>query len=898
MQNQLDDIISPEIRNDEFYELLKSVAAREPLRTVLEIGASSGKGSTVALVNGLRNNAGRPRLFCLEASRQRFAQLERSYAGDPFVHYFNVSSVGLEGFPTDAQLTEFYLSRRTNLNQYPLETVRKWLRNDISYIVENSLPIDGIAGIKADFGIDRFDMVLIDGSEFTGPAELDQVIGADWIALDNINAYKNNDNYHRLMSDPNYMLVAENWQLRNGYALFHRWQAALPVHFFTIVLNGMPFIRHHIDEFRHLPFRWHWHIVEGVAELVGDTAWSRPNGGHIPDSFHNQGRSIDGTAEYLDELQGLFPENITVYRKPIGQFWQGKLEMVNAPLATINEPCLLWEIDSDECWTHLQFCRARQMFVDEAHRSAAYYWCDFYVGPRLVVSSRNCYSQVGKKEWLRTWRYRPGCRWVAHEPPQLVYQDGEVFSDLAGIAPFSNDETEDRGLIFQHFAYATVAQVRFKERYYGYPQAVFNWLRLQKETVFPVRLGDYLPWVPDNTTADTVSAQAVIPFLIGTMPERAEFSGCRVVIDAVFFQYHVTGIARVWRALLEELAGTRFASGVLIMDRGGSAPRIPGYAYAELPLHEEGNTDKERTVLQAVCDGCGADLFISTWHTLPLTTPSLLMVHDMLPELLLGEQRLQQGRWREKQLAIEHASAYLAVTANTAHDMHIFYPSSAVKPLQIMHNGVSARFARSGAERVAAFRARFGIDKPYYLFVGPRIWYKNFRVLLDAFDLLPDAASCCIISTGGETLEAEFVAHRSVGAVRLPGRLSEDDLVAAYSGAVALVYPSQYEGFGLPVLEAMACGCPVIAGAVPAIAEVAGDAAMLVPCEDAAGFAAAMLGMRDSSIRAAYVRKGLERAAFFSWRHAASMLVKTACGVIGGRLGQDNLFLEERITKE
>ncbi|MCE1226831.1 MAG: glycosyltransferase family 4 protein [Geobacteraceae bacterium] len=894
MQNPLDDIIPPEIRNDEFYELLKSVTAREPLLTVLEIGASSGEGSTAALVSGLKINAGRPRLFCLEASRQRFAQLEKRYAGEPFVHCFNASSVGLDGFPSEAQLSDFYLTKRTNLNHYPLELVKEWLRNDIGYISSNAIPINGIASIKSDFGIDCFDLVLIDGSEFTGAAELDQVIGAEWIALDDINAYKNNESYYRLMADPDYLLVAENWQLRNGYALFRRRQASLPVHFFTIVLNGMPFIRHHVDEFRHLPFRWHWHIVEGVAELMGDTAWSRPNGGHIPDAFHRQGLSIDGTTEYIDELQRRFPDNITIYRKPIGQFWQGKLEMVNAPLPNINEPCLLWEIDSDECWTHLQFCRARQMFIDEEYRTAAYYWCRFFVGPGLVVSSRNCYSQVSGKEWLRTWRYTPGCRWAAHEPPRLVCRDGEGLSDLAGIAPFSNDETEARGLVFQHFAYAIANQVRFKEKYYGYTQAVFNWLRLQKETAFPARLGDYLPWVSDNTMVDTVSSQGVIPLPLGSMSEWGGEFSCRTVIDAVFFQYHVTGIARVWTALLEELAGSRFAQGILIADRGGTAPKIPGYEYLELPLHDESNVAGERELLQSVCDRHRADLCISTWHTFPLTTPSLLMVHDMLPEILLGEQRLQHGRWCEKQAAIGHAAAYLAVSANTAKDLLKFYPDAAAKPLHVMHNGVSRRFGPAGATRIADFRSKFALSKPYYMFVGPRESYKNFRLLLEAHAMLPDAESYYILSTGGETLEAEFTAYSSANAVVLSGRLSEDELISAYSGAVALVYPSRYEGFGLPLLEAMACGCPVIASNAPAMVEVAGEAAMLSPCEDASSFAAAMLRMQDPQVRADYVSKGFARSTAFSWQHSASVLVKAVCGVVGGGMGMDTITMEKR----
>ena len=114
-----------------------------------------------------------------------------------------------------------------------------------------------------------------------------EVYGAKYICLDDINAFKNYQNYHQLLSDPNYSLLISNLDVR-GFAIFkltvnNRIQTPstvtptiiteLPIHFFTIVLNGQPFIRYHIEVFKQLPFPWHWHIVEGVAELTHDTAW-------------------------------------------------------------------------------------------------------------------------------------------------------------------------------------------------------------------------------------------------------------------------------------------------------------------------------------------------------------------------------------------------------------------------------------------------------------------------------------------------------------------------------------------------------------------------------------------------------------------------------------------------
>ncbi|MBI5722725.1 MAG: glycosyltransferase family 9 protein [Planctomycetes bacterium] len=291
-------------------------------------------------------------------------------------------------------------------------------------------------------------------------------------------------------------------------------QADLPIHFFTIVLNGMPFTRWHIEALRDLPFNWHWHVMEGVADLKHDTAWSVRLGGKVPDGLHRDGLSIDGTTEYLDGLAKLHPDKITIYRPPPGKFWDGKRQMVNAPLANIAAGCLLWEIDADELWTAPQIVRARQMFIDQPDKTSALYWCWFFVGPDRLVSTRGCYGNHGGGEWLRTWRYRPGDTWAAHEPPFLARQmpDGN-WQNVAAINPIQHDQTERAGLIFQHYAYALEEQLQFKESYYGYKDAVAHWRRLQDNKTFPARLSEFFPWVTDAAMVDRAESLKVEPML-------------------------------------------------------------------------------------------------------------------------------------------------------------------------------------------------------------------------------------------------------------------------------------------------------------------------------------------------------------------------------------------------
>jgi hypothetical protein len=298
-----------------------------------------------------------------------------------------------------------------------------------------------------------------------------------------------------------------------------------PIHFFTIVLNGEPFIRHHLEVFQQLPFRWHWHIIEGVAALAHDTAWSLANGGRIDPACHAGGLSNDGTREYLDALLRDRPGQVTVYRKPGGAFWNGKLEMANAPLANIQEPCLLWQVDVDEYWTPEQIIACRRLFQEDPEPRAAFFRCHFYVGAELVVSSRETYGNNSSVDWLRVWRFQPGNRWTSHEPPMLVGRWQLLhagFRRLLGKRPkvrlknlkaFSHAVTEAHGLVFTHLAYVLPIQVAFKEQYYGYRGARQQWETLQAQERFPVALKDYFPWVKDGATVNRASDQGLPPWV-------------------------------------------------------------------------------------------------------------------------------------------------------------------------------------------------------------------------------------------------------------------------------------------------------------------------------------------------------------------------------------------------
>jgi glycosyltransferase involved in cell wall biosynthesis len=189
----------------------------------------------------------------------------------------------------------------------------------------------------------------------------------------------------------------------------------------------------------------------------------------------------------------------------------------------------------------------------------------------------------------------------------------------------------------------------------------------------------------------------------------------------------------------------------------------------------------------------------------------------------------------------------------------------------------------STPEEVARVRARYGLTRPYVLSVGTLEPRKNLPLLLRAFERLlartgRPSAELDLVTVGGRgwrdrELRADLQRSLATGRVHAVGYVPEEDLVALYGGAELLAYPSHFEGFGLPSLEAMACGTPVVASDVSALREVGGGAAVLVPVGDADALAARIAELvEDPRARAAASARGLARAAEFRWTTTATRL--------------------------
>jgi glycosyltransferase involved in cell wall biosynthesis len=366
----------------------------------------------------------------------------------------------------------------------------------------------------------------------------------------------------------------------------------------------------------------------------------------------------------------------------------------------------------------------------------------------------------------------------------------------------------------------------------------------------------------------------------------------RIIVDGVFFQYQFSGIARVWTALLEEWAKSGFIEHVVFLDRRHSdVPRIPGLRYKRIEMHDYGRTGADSLALERICRELDADLFVSTYYTTPTATPSFFFGYDMIPEAIGAD--LSEEQWREKRRAILHAAAHLTISENSARDLERIYglPQGSA---HVAHCGVWRSFYPPPSQEIASLRNKYGLsDRPYVLMVGDRVGvggYKNGELVFKAIGQLADPARFTLVCIGGSPIiEPRFAALvPKTRVIRL--RLDDDELCAAYGGAHAFCYPSRYEGFGMPVLEAMACRAPVITRRNSSIIEIAGDAALFVGEDDAAGMAQAIEGLCDPTVREAIILRGAAQASKFSFaemaRQVADALVSTHRGIATGALAR------------
>jgi len=279
----------------------------------------------------------------------------------------------------------------------------------------------------------------------------------------------------------------------------------------------------------------------------------------------------------------------------------------------------------------------------------------------------------------------------------------------------------------------------------------------------------------------------------------------------------------------------------------------------------------------------GVDLFHVTDHLLPYfrLIKSVFTLHDLI-FLFHPETHKPLNRWFLTLMMprfLRAADAVIAVSECTKRDAMRLYGLDEAK-IRVIYEGVNPRFCPASPEAIAAVRARYGLPEHFILYVGTIEPRKNLTALLEAFHHLLATHDLRLVIVGkkGWLYEGFFRRLRELGLedrVIFTGYVPDEDLPAIYSAADLFVFPSLYEGFGLPVLEAMACGVPVICSNTSSLPEVAGDAALLVDPADVRALAGAIERVLTDEGKWREMReRGLQQAARFSWDEAAAMSLK------------------------
>ncbi len=290
-------------------------------------------------------------------------------------------------------------------------------------------------------------------------------------------------------------------------------------------------------------------------------------------------------------------------------------------------------------------------------------------------------------------------------------------------------------------------------------------------------------------------------------------------------------------------------------------------------------------------------LFHAGEHLLPRVpagVATVLTVHDLIFERYPEHHTRRNVAFLRAALPrfVRAADVVIAVSAHTRRDLVELY-GVAPQKVSVIHEGVDAAFAPAPASEVARVRERYSPERPWLLMVGTLEPRKNHAAALRALRRLRDEGfphRLLVVGGRGWLFAPIMALVDQLGLrddVHFAGYVPGADLPALYTGADCVLLPSLYEGFGFPVLEAMACGAPVVCSNVSSLPEVAGGAALLVPPTDDEALAAAVrLLLTQPALRAQMVADGMANAARFSWprcaRETAALYLETAARKAGG----------------
>lgn len=361
-----------------------------------------------------------------------------------------------------------------------------------------------------------------------------------------------------------------------------------------------------------------------------------------------------------------------------------------------------------------------------------------------------------------------------------------------------------------------------------------------------------------------------------------------------------TGVERVAHHFIESLARTapatqefRFYVDRDLGERRASAPRVDYRVVPDRsgPLRALGDFWMAWT-MRGVMERDGLDAFVSLNTKFPFSSkPCFTAVHGLEWYFCPAEYRLAERvrQWTWFQLSTRYCAGLITFAQHTLGDIRRVRPASSV-PTCVVPEGIHPLFRRlETGERDPATLVRLGVRAPYVLSVCSHEPRKNLDALIRAFsravgqhDLPHQLVLVGRAGHGSRRLDEEIARSGVSERVLRTGYVSDEDLLQIYNHADLFVYPSKYEGFGLPLVEAMACGLPIVTSNTSSMKEVAGDAAVLIDPHSERDLEAGITRcLADEALRERLAAVGAVRAREFTW----DGMTRGICGFLEERLG-------------
>lgn len=340
-----------------------------------------------------------------------------------------------------------------------------------------------------------------------------------------------------------------------------------------------------------------------------------------------------------------------------------------------------------------------------------------------------------------------------------------------------------------------------------------------------------------------------------------------IVFDNIVFNLqHAGGVSRFWSKVIQPYGGSE---GVTFIEHSGGVENIYRKSMSITPVVPDHRLPIQMARYVNFSRNFFRDEFVfhSSYYRINSSPGSLNVttVHDLIYEKF-GKGIGTVLHLYQKAAALRKSVCIVCVSDNTRKDLLKYYPFCSDKQVVVIPNGVDG-FSRSALNSEFG-QADVGIDFPlFFLYVGHRGVLKGFNLVHDVIDMLDEEFQCVVV--GDPFSKSEVAEIRERGHEKRiinVGKVSDIKLNHLYSRSSFFFFPSLYEGFGIPPLEAMSAGCPVLASNRSSVPEVVGDAGILFDPSDSSTLRSGLSRILQSEVRARLVTLGMKRASSFSWK--------------------------------